>query len=236
MAPKHRSSRPKTYWIGQSKVDGKVLAGLVREGLISDVSKVRLPGKQEIPEPADDEAIVFVHYFRAGLRLPCDEMVIKVLKLFEVYLHQLTPNAIVRMGLFAWAARSEGVKASTRAFAAAHQLHHQPQPVFARGVQSEAHHGYLNFAYRAGLSTPAVVYKNKWPSDWTQWWFYHKVEAEEYLVSRCEEVRGNRVPDVRLKSSQQMALEAFARCMKYLSTCDLVEEFVAAGVWPLSRG
>lgn len=101
MAPKTRSSRSKTYWIGQSKVDGEVLAGLVREGLISDVSKVRLPGKQEIPEPADDEAIVFVHYFRADFWLPCDEMVTKVLKLFEVYLHQLTPNAIVRMGLFA---------------------------------------------------------------------------------------------------------------------------------------
>ena len=132
MAPKLRSSRPKTYWIGQSKVDGEVLGGLVREGLISDVSKVQLPSQQEIPEPADDEAVVFVHYFQAGLRLPCDEMVIKVLKLFEVYLHQLTPNAIVRMGLFTWAARSEGVKASARAFATAHRLHHQPKPVFAR--------------------------------------------------------------------------------------------------------
>ena len=87
MALKYRSSHPKTYWIGQSKVDSEVLAGLVREGLIDDVSNVRLPRKQEIPEPADDEAIVFVHYFRAGLRLPCNKMVIKVLKLFEVYLH-----------------------------------------------------------------------------------------------------------------------------------------------------
>jgi hypothetical protein len=81
-----------------------------------------------------------------------------------------------------------------------------------------------------------VVYKNKWPSDWTQWWFYHKVEAEEYLVSKCEEVKGNRAPDVRLKSSQQTALEAFARCAKHLSTRDLVEEFLAARVWPLSHG
>jgi Putative gypsy type transposon len=157
---------------------------------------------------------VFVHNFQAGLRLPCDEMVIKVLKLFEVYLHQLNPNAIVRMGLFTWASRSKGVKVSASAFAAAHRLHHQLKPVFARGVQNEAHYGCLNFTYRAELSMPIVVYKNKWPSDWTQWWFYHKVDAEEYLVSRCEEVRGNRAPDVRLKSSQQTALEAFARCTK----------------------
>lgn len=58
---------------------------------------------QETLEPSEDEAVVFVDYFRACLRLPCDDMVAKVLKLFEVYLHQLTPNAIVRLGLFAWA-------------------------------------------------------------------------------------------------------------------------------------
>ena len=68
-----------------------------------------------------------------------------------------------------------------------------------------------------------------------QWWFYHKVDPEEFLVSKCEEVKGNCAPDVCLKTSQQTALEAFARCAKYLSTCDLVEEFIATGVWPLSR-
>ena len=92
-------------------------------------------------------------------------MVSKVLKLFEVYLHQLMPNTIVRLSLFAWEARSEGAKASARAFATAHQLHHQPKLVLARSVQSEAHYGCLNFTYRASLTTPAMVYKNKWPKD-----------------------------------------------------------------------
>ena len=134
MAPKARSNRPKTYWIGKSKVDDEVLVGLVKEGLISDISMVRLPGNQETLEPSEDEAVVFVDYFRAGLHLPCDDMVDKVLKLFKVYLHQLTPNAIVRLGLFAWAARSEGAKASARAFAAAHRLHHQLKPIFTQSV------------------------------------------------------------------------------------------------------
>ena len=89
MAPRGKTSRLKTYWIGQSKVDEEVLVGLIKEGLISDVSKVRLPKDQETLEPEDDEAIIFVDYFRVGLRLPCDEMVPKILKLFEVYLHQL---------------------------------------------------------------------------------------------------------------------------------------------------
>ena len=70
MAPKGKANRPKTYWIGQSKVDDEVLVGLVREVLISDVSKVRLHGSHETPETEDDEAIIFVDYFQAGLRFP----------------------------------------------------------------------------------------------------------------------------------------------------------------------
>ena len=95
MVPKVRANRSNTYWIRQSNVDDEVLVGLVKEGLISDVSKVRLPGSHETPEPADDEAIIFVDYFCVGLCFPCNEMAMDVFKLFEVYLHQLTPNAIV---------------------------------------------------------------------------------------------------------------------------------------------
>ena len=68
MASKGKANHPKTYWIGQSKVDDEVLVGLVRDGLISNVLKVRLLGSHETPEPKDDEAIVFMDYFRAGLR------------------------------------------------------------------------------------------------------------------------------------------------------------------------
>jgi hypothetical protein len=60
------------------------------------------------------------------------------------------------------------------------------------------------------------VYKNKWPKDWTQWWFYHMVDQQEFLVSRCEEVKGNRAPDVQLKASQWPTLEAFARSLSFL--------------------
>jgi hypothetical protein len=59
MAPRGKINHPKTYWIGKSKFDEEVLVGLGKEGLISDVSKVRLPKGQETPEPEDDKAIVF---------------------------------------------------------------------------------------------------------------------------------------------------------------------------------
>jgi hypothetical protein len=31
---------------------------------------------------------------------------VEVLKIYQVYLHQITPEAIIRMGIFVWAMRS----------------------------------------------------------------------------------------------------------------------------------
>jgi hypothetical protein len=64
-----------------------------------------------IPEPKDYEVIVFKSFFRARLRFPLYEMVDEVLKKFEIYLHQLTPNAIVRLSVYIWALRSQGKSA-----------------------------------------------------------------------------------------------------------------------------
>jgi hypothetical protein len=36
---------------------------------------------------------------KAGLRFPLDKLLVEVLKTFEIFLHQLTPEAI-RMGIF----------------------------------------------------------------------------------------------------------------------------------------
>jgi hypothetical protein len=44
--------------------------------------------------------VVFRSFFRAGLRFPLNEMIGEVLENFEIYLHQLTPNAIIRLSVF----------------------------------------------------------------------------------------------------------------------------------------
>ena len=130
----------------------------VKDGMISDVSLVRLPNGEDTPSPRNDEAVVFADYFKFGLRLPCDDMVAEVLKIFKVYLHQLTPSAILRLSVFAWATRSEGAKASAKAFAAVHKLHRPSKPVFVLNVQSEAQYGCFNFVYRSGVLTPVVTF------------------------------------------------------------------------------
>jgi hypothetical protein len=43
---------------------------------------------------------VFKSFFIAGLRFPLYEMIGEVLKKFEIYLHQLTPNELVRLSVY----------------------------------------------------------------------------------------------------------------------------------------
>ena len=61
---------------------------------------VRFAGEEVVLESKDDEVIVFKSFFRAGLRFPLYDMIGEVLKNFEIYLHQLTPNAIVRLSVY----------------------------------------------------------------------------------------------------------------------------------------
>jgi hypothetical protein len=41
--------------------------------------------------------VVFKSFFRVGLCLPMHMMVTEVSKKYKIYMHQLTPNAIVRL-------------------------------------------------------------------------------------------------------------------------------------------
>jgi hypothetical protein len=51
---------------------------------------IHFAGEEVIPEPKDDEVVVFKSFFRARLRFPLYDMIGEVLKRFEIYLHQLT--------------------------------------------------------------------------------------------------------------------------------------------------
>jgi hypothetical protein len=61
-------------------------------------------------KPEKDEVVVFKSFFKAGLRFPLNEMIVDVLKKFGIYLHQLTPNAIVRLSVYIWALQSQGAE------------------------------------------------------------------------------------------------------------------------------
>ena len=43
--------------------------------------------EETIPEPKDDEVVVFKSFFKAGLRFPLHEIIGEVLNNYEIYLH-----------------------------------------------------------------------------------------------------------------------------------------------------
>jgi hypothetical protein len=59
---------------------------------------------------------------KAGLRFPLSKFLVEVLKTFEIFQHQITPEAIIRMGVFVWAVRSSGMEPSAKCFCNMHEL------------------------------------------------------------------------------------------------------------------
>jgi hypothetical protein len=75
---------------------------MMKLGYFGEAKKklIRFAGEETTPKPKDDEVVVFKSFFRAGLRFLLHEMIGEVLDNYEIYLHQLTPNTIVRLSIF----------------------------------------------------------------------------------------------------------------------------------------
>jgi hypothetical protein len=61
---------------------------------------VRLPTQNEtILRPKPDECVVFRDYFVTGLRMPCQDFMKEILKVYNIEMHHLTPNGIAKIAL-----------------------------------------------------------------------------------------------------------------------------------------
>jgi hypothetical protein len=72
------------------------------------MSIVRADVDRVIPAPEENEVVIFQSFFKAGLRFPLSRFVVEVLKTYQIFLHHITPEAVIRMGIFVWAVRSQG--------------------------------------------------------------------------------------------------------------------------------
>jgi hypothetical protein len=83
-----------------------------------DISIVRADnGDRIVPVPEENEVVIYRSFFKAGLRFPLNRFVVEVLKIYQIFLHQITPEAIIRMGTFVWAVRSQGLEPCAKCFA-----------------------------------------------------------------------------------------------------------------------
>jgi hypothetical protein len=171
-------TKPSHLEFGKSTISEGDMPKLMNLGYFSEVKKelVRFGGEEITPKPGKDEVVVFKIFFKAGLRFPLNKMIADVLKKFVIYLHQLTPNAIVMLSVYIWDLRSQGVEPFAEGFCRVHELHYQTK---ARGDGLHENFGCYNFAYRKSTKFPVISYRSKWPAGWKSEWFYVKVDEEK---------------------------------------------------------
>jgi hypothetical protein len=81
-----------------------------------------------IPVLKENEVVIYRSFFKAGLRFPLSRFVVDVLKIYQIFLHQITPEAIIRIGIFVWAVRSQGLEPSAKCFCSMHELSYETKP------------------------------------------------------------------------------------------------------------
>jgi hypothetical protein len=87
-----------------------------------DMSIVRASGDNNVPAPEENEVVIYRSFFKAGLWFPLSKFVVEVLKIYQIFLHQITPEAIIRMEIFVWAIRSQGLEPSAKCFCSMNEL------------------------------------------------------------------------------------------------------------------
>jgi hypothetical protein len=187
---------------------------------------VRAGGESIVPLPEADEVVVFKSFMKAGLRFPMHKMLVEVLKTLEIYLHQLTPEALIKVGVFIWAMRSQGLEPDVRCFCNIDELSYQ-----TKATGKEQYHnnfGCYNFVPRSEASYPVLTFQKKWPGSYMKQWFYVKND-----LSEREDVRGIiqrpiwscfgiRRPSIAIGNEVQACLMAFNTVCTYIGTSDLV--------------
>jgi hypothetical protein len=95
-------TKPSHLEFGKSTISEGDMLKLMNLGYFSEAKKelVRFGGEEITPKPGKDEVVVFKSFFKASLRFPLNKMIADVLKKFGIYIHQLTPNAIVRLSVY----------------------------------------------------------------------------------------------------------------------------------------
>jgi hypothetical protein len=123
-----RPWRPSHAVFGKSTIRQSHLDNM-RERYFRDISIVRADnGDRTIPVPKENEVVIYRSFFKAGLRFPLSRFVVEVLKIYEIFLHQITPEPIIRMGIFVWAVRSQGLEPSAKCFCSMHELLYETKP------------------------------------------------------------------------------------------------------------
>jgi hypothetical protein len=202
-----------------------------------DTSIVRAGGDSAAPAPEEDEVVVYRSFMKARLRFLLSKFLVEVLKTFEIFLHQITPEAIIRMGVFIWTVRSQGLEPSAKCFCNMHELSYE-----TKATGKEQYHnnfGCYGFVPRSDVSYPVPTFRKRWSGAWMEEWFYVKnnlIEMEDIkeIIQRPIWSRfGIRRLATALGNEVETCQRSFNTVCTFIGTRDLVQEHIAYRVWPL---
>jgi hypothetical protein len=232
-----RPWRPSQVVFGKSTIKQHQIEAM-KGKYFHDVSIVRAGGEDTIPLLEDDEVVVFRSFMKASVRFPLHKMLVEVLKTFEICLHQITPEALIRVRVFIWAMRSQGLEPDARCFCNIHELSYQ-----MKAIGKEQYHnnfGCYNLVPRSKENYPVPTFRKKWLDYWMKEWCYVKNDLNEredvkgviqhpiwsrFGIRRPSTAHGNEVLACQV---------AFNTVCTYIGTRDLVQEHIAYKVWPLA--
>jgi hypothetical protein len=113
---------------------------------------------------------------------------------------------------------------NAEAFCRVHELHYHTK---AREDGLHENFGCYNFAYRKDMKASVLSYHTKWPTGWKSEWFY--VKADEKKREKLKTLVLRRMSS---GSPCQQVVAEFRVVTKQIDTRDLVQEFLAYGVFP----
>jgi hypothetical protein len=139
--------------IKQSQIDA------MKGRYFHDISIMRAGGDNNTPVPEADEVVVYRSFMKAGLRFPLEKFLVEVFKTFEIYLHHITPEAIIRMGIFIWVARRQGLEPNAKCFYNIHELSYE-----TKATGKEQYHnnfGCYSFMPHSDVSYPVPTFRKR---------------------------------------------------------------------------
>jgi hypothetical protein len=198
---------------------------------------VRVGGDSAAPAPEENEVVIYRSFLKAGLRFPLSKFVVEVLKIYQIFLHKITSEAIIRMGIFVWAVRSQGLEPSAKCFCSMHELLYE-----TKATGKEQYHNNFScygFIARPNASHLVPTFRKRWPGAWMEEWFYVKndLKAREdikEIIHRPIWSRfGLRRPKVEIDGTVEACQRAFSTVCAFIGIRDLIQEHISFRVWPL---
>jgi hypothetical protein len=234
---------PPSLAFGESKVTSNVIREYEKAGFFSPGAG-RAPLDEIIPTPKAGEVVVFRDFFICGLRFPCDPILPEILDAFSVKIHQLTPTSFLEVSKFIWILKTFGCSPIIDAFTRFYELVITPEVVKGEDGQFyHSQHACCTFNTRRQNTRQGITRiqispccKTNLSEDWKSYWFYLKVDVPKLHCPIAPFTALN------VGKYNQRALgirnceSAFHLASTILGGRDIIEEFVAARIWPISNG